>query len=92
MRFRAVRWLWWDCWILNRRSNGRWCGVVTLWAAAVDPEFGVWIALLFGVAGEVGRGKSIGEAAIARAAESGDSKMAMHERAWPEAVLLVSYC
>lgn len=52
----------------------------------------MWIALLFGVAGEVGRGKSIGEAAIARAAESGDSKMAMHERAWPEAVLLVSYC
>ena len=52
----------------------------------------MWIALLFGVAGEVGRGKSIGEAAIARAAESGDSKMAMHERAWPEVVLLVSYC
>ena len=40
----------------------------------------------------MGRGKSMGEAAIARAAESGDSKMAMHDRAWPEDVLLVSYC
>lgn len=34
----------------------------------------------------------MGEAAIARTAESGDSKMAMHDRAWPEDVLLVSYC
>lgn len=90
-----MRWLWWDCWILNRRSNGRWYGVITSWvAAATDPavlELGVWIAVLFDVAVEVGRGKSMGEAAIARAAESGDSKMAMHDRAWPEEVLLVSY-
>ena len=90
-----MRWLWWDCWILNRRSNGRWCDVFTSWVAAVaNPavvEFGVRVAVPFDVAVEVGRGKSMGEAAIARAAESGDSKMAMHDRAWPEEVLLVSY-